>query len=397
MLAQYCSSSPAFLNLALELGFKISDTEENCGTLYYRLHSSDKDCQIESYEITYSVRYIEEHGRDELIDPWSLRHVVVHQRYFFTKNLSTWVVIQVPSSIRGQLERAISAAGSIGRLPATAGPHPMALHALFLISSQRHWDAYIKYLFEQHAEMSDVARFSSVGRQHKRDYALDFSNCQLLETLRSKIRRATVTLDAHSNNIKSFTRLLQSTSSLPSSAPQFSHPSQHELEAELQQHIHKTITQKKRLKMLLESSASTSKLLFQILSHRHASLVQSNIFSLTNFASIAADESKAMLGVTQSAQIDSRAMRNASLIALAYLPATLIATIFSSNLVQFPGGSAESGSGARFHREVAIFVVITGVLTIFTFGIAYLWGLRVERRERANNASNRLFNNTQTT
>lgn len=158
MLAQYCSSSPAFLNLALELGFKISDTEENCGTLYYRLHSSDKDCQIESYEITYSVRYIEEHGRDELIDPWSLRHVVVHQRYFFTKNLSTWVVIQVPSSIRGQLERAISAAGSIGRLPAAAGPHPMALHALFLISSQRHWDAYIKYLFEQHAEMVTLAR-----------------------------------------------------------------------------------------------------------------------------------------------------------------------------------------------------------------------------------------------
>lgn len=155
--------------------------------------------------------------------------------------------------------------------------------------------------------------------------------------------------------------------------------------------------------MLLESSASTSKLLFQILSHRHASLVQSNIFSLTNFASVAADESKAMLGVTQSAQIDSRAMRTASLIALAYLPATLIATIFSSNLVQFPGESAESGSGsgsgsgARFHREVAIFVVITGVLTIFTFGIAYLWGLRVERRERANNASNRLFHNAQTT
>ena len=34
----------------------------------------------------------------------------------------------------------------------------MALHALFLIASQRHWDAYIKYLFEQHSEMVTVAR-----------------------------------------------------------------------------------------------------------------------------------------------------------------------------------------------------------------------------------------------
>ncbi len=49
MLAQYCSSSLAFIDLALELGFKTSDTEENCGILYYRLHSSDEGCQIESY------------------------------------------------------------------------------------------------------------------------------------------------------------------------------------------------------------------------------------------------------------------------------------------------------------------------------------------------------------
>lgn len=51
-------------------------------------------------------------------------------------------------------------------------------------------------------------------------------------------------------------------------------------------------------------------------------------------------------------------------------------------------GSVGSESGAKFRREVAIFVFITGVLTVLTFAVEYLWGLRVERRERATNTIN---------
>ncbi|MCJ1248085.1 hypothetical protein MMC30_005300 [Trapelia coarctata] len=180
-----------------------------------------------------------------------------------------------------------------------------------------------------------------------------------------------MTLDVHFDSIENFIRLLHSISSLTTSAPQVSHPSTYELEAELRQQNHKIITQKKRLNMLLKSSASTSKLvrspplsifnhpaiiipahnpsinesdhppfspivqLFKILSHRHGSLVHSNIFSLANFASAAADESKAMFCVTQSARKDSRVMRTVSWIALAYLPATLIAVSSSSLLPPF--------------------------------------------------------------
>ena len=95
---------------------------------------------------------------------------------------------------------------------------------------------------------------------NKRDYALDFSKCQVLETLRTKVRRTIMTLTAHLSNIESFIRLSQSISSSPSSTSNFLHPSQEELEAELQQHIQKIITQKGRLEMLLKSSGVTSKL-----------------------------------------------------------------------------------------------------------------------------------------
>ena len=50
---------------------------------------------------------------------------------------------------------------------------------------------------------------------------------------------------------------------------------------------------------------------------------------MKDFASAASGESKSMLDVTQNARNDSSTMRVASLIALVYLPATLIAVSLS--------------------------------------------------------------------
>ena len=71
---------------------------------------------------------------------------MLYQRYHFDKAVSTWIFIQVPVSIQAQLERAIPEGEVIGNASAKVTPHPMALHALFLVSSQRHWAEYLKYL-----------------------------------------------------------------------------------------------------------------------------------------------------------------------------------------------------------------------------------------------------------
>ena len=96
---------------------------------------------------------MEEHCRDELEDPWSLRHAVVYQRYCFRNGFSTWILFQVPNSIQGQLQHAFSESRSNYPALRTSRPHPVALHALFLVSSQRNWDSYVKYLNKQYSEM----------------------------------------------------------------------------------------------------------------------------------------------------------------------------------------------------------------------------------------------------
>ena len=69
-----------------------------------------------------------------------------------------------------------------------------------------------------------------------------------------------MTLDAHSNLVKSVIQLSKNISTLSSSSHQFVNPSQPELQAELQQHIERVNGHKKRLSMLLESSESTSRI-----------------------------------------------------------------------------------------------------------------------------------------
>ena len=69
--------------------------------------------------------------------------------------------------------------------------------------------------------------------------------------------------------------------------------------------------------------------LFKILDYRNDEVVHENIFSLKDFASIASGESKSMLYVTQHARNDSRVMEVASLIAMVYLPASLITVSLS--------------------------------------------------------------------
>ena len=69
-----------------------------------------------------------------------------------------------------------------------------------------------------------------------------------------------MTLDAHSNIVKSAIQLSKDISTLSSSSHQFFNPSQPELQAELQQYIDRANSHKQRLSMLLESSESTSRI-----------------------------------------------------------------------------------------------------------------------------------------
>ena len=117
------------------------------------------------------------------------------------------------------------------------------------------------------------------------------------------------------------------------------------LESRLQQCLETVETHLQELKLLLDTSESTRLLvsthfghippskiyssdmwqLFKILDYRNDSTILENGFSLRRLAVTASSEGKLMLQIAEHTRKDSRTMRVASLIALIYLPASLVA------------------------------------------------------------------------
>ena len=104
-------------------------------------------------EITYNLYHVEQHGRSNLKDPWSIRQTAVYQKFSFNDERSTWTMVQLAKPIRNIIEKVI--AGAKPRSSTTRGHWllPILVHTMILTMSQRKWKTYIHYLAERLASL----------------------------------------------------------------------------------------------------------------------------------------------------------------------------------------------------------------------------------------------------
>jgi hypothetical protein len=123
-----------------------------------------------------------------------------------------------------------------------------------------------------------------------------------------------------------------------------------------------------QLSKILESRTSTSLRLINQTMQTNLSLIQhtttDTLHENTTVATIAKQSTK-----------DSKKLHALSFIATLYLPATLVATVFSSNLIQWKDSSDDPTTGHRKAHYVVVsefwvYVVITSVLTAATLLVA---------------------------
>lgn len=132
----------------------------------------------------------------------------------------------------------------------------------------------------------------------------------------------------------------------------------------------------------LYSKANPPSQLQQILTYRNDETSQRidgsiarQATALHDLARAAARDSEALASLGRRAQRDSRTVKVLTIVAAMYLPAALVATVFSSNLVQ----SVSSGEGAATaeHFQLASqfwqFPVVTLLLTVLTLGPVLAW------------------------
>lgn len=327
------------------------------------------------YELSYILQFVEKNGRNRG-DPWSLRQTGVYQQVTFDSRQSAWIFLQLSSSTRAALEKVLRSQ------PSSPGENdsPMTLHALLLGTTVDNWDEYIQNLSTQLRDVDEKACFSKIGAMPTHDYSITFSDMQTLQRLRHKILKTSSVL---TSCLDVATKLQEHCHRLDKLG--FT-PKSDKIEKSIEAYAADIQVHQQSVRVIMETLQSTFDLLSKIIEFRNIESLRSiieasekHIVFLKDLTLRIHHENCTSATLAVHTHKDTKAMKALTTIATTLLPASLMATIFSSNLVQVKQDGASDGQGT--HLVVAtqfwIYVVVTLALTVITLGctrlLEYQW------------------------
>ncbi|KAF2814367.1 uncharacterized protein BDZ99DRAFT_554904, partial [Mytilinidion resinicola] len=310
---------PSFIDIATAFGFKISNTDEYFTTCYQRLFRDNDDSsnltKFTRYDICFNIRYLEEHGRSGLSDPWSFRQMAVYQRHDFPQGRSSCILIQPPSTARETIERLLQASKE------QQNRSPLLIHLQLLKICARKWRWYLNYLSDGLRDMKDEITWARITKPQSN---AGFDQSQNLEVLRWKLRQARAILESNISVGSSILRHAKDiTPSLTRHRPMAIH-NHMQLKSELVHYISDLRMHRRKASDLLDSTGSLDLLILKLLDLRNYNVSNKNAAALKNLAEASSIESRLMVQIARHTSHDSRAMKFTSFIAVIFLPATLI-------------------------------------------------------------------------
>ena len=151
--------SAQFVDIVTAFGFKTSNTDEYYTTCHRQIGYGDGEAdaaKVHSYgehpkalriprlsnplDICFNVRYVQEHGRNDLADPWSFRQTALYQHHAFVDNTSAFVFIQCPSTATESLKHMIQCESWLEL------QSPQTIHLHFFKTCARDWRYYLNYV-----------------------------------------------------------------------------------------------------------------------------------------------------------------------------------------------------------------------------------------------------------
>jgi len=240
------------------------------------------------------------------------------------------------------------------------------LHTDFLTATCSTWREYLGGMRQTVNELNEKARFSRVGRACQHDYEITFTDVQRLQGLRQKLLRC-------SSMLESMLSICDGIELQCNDLGKHGVTSYH-THVQLEMHRSQLRGHRRAVDTLLTLTGDTSLLLSHILKYRSDELIEKSNDALQNSVAvlgrIANDtkrESEHMGRLSEQTNKDSRSMRVLTSVASLYLPATFVATLFSSNLIQMKGGASTDGATRLvLSKETWIYALVTVVLTIMT-------------------------------
>ncbi|KAK0514063.1 hypothetical protein JMJ35_003785 [Cladonia borealis] len=325
-------------------------------------------------EIAYTFRYVINNGRTEG-SPWSVRQTAVYQKTNLKTGCSIWILIQPNEAVLEHFK-------ALCLQSVDGTEHSMAPHLAFLSSARVYWKAYIGQLRLSLQELDEKACFSRVGKAQPGDYNVSISDGQQLQKIRHKLDRSMLMLGGILAIIKSCKTHCADVERAGSCRRE------HTIRLELSQLINYFNYCKTVIRSLKESSNGTADLLKQICDfyltdelRRSSKALEASMVALEHIAAAARTDNGDMLQLARYNREDTINLKTLTRITIVYLPGSLIATIFSSNLISFePLGAAYQPSRMVVSRQFWIYVIVTLGFTVLTLCVSVILERRRGRR-----------------
>lgn len=355
--------SPVILDVFHAFGAKVTGGDDPFFNLcHFAETGSLKEGQDRYLEICYILRSYEKHGRSNLTDPWSLRQMAVYQRYNMSKGTSMWILLQPFQRLKDSLWKDL-----YNWCPSA---HPLTLHALLASLEIFNWRWYLNDVRRNLLTFAEKAKHSST-KPKEVDYDASFVDCQRLQTACEKLLIAQEVLAANSKIASTIRKRLDIHEITSISRNAISRT----LSERMQDYLDRIEGFKRTVAALQQQTRDTETLLSKLISHRRVDLLNENTLALRVLAGEANKQSHALRTLAEKSGNDSRVVRVVTFIATLYLPASLIASIFSTGLIQLPEMEVQGGILA-VQPSIWVYILSSAALTALTLAIAHGWTRR---------------------
>ncbi|PVI08330.1 hypothetical protein DM02DRAFT_722620 [Periconia macrospinosa] len=370
-LASSISMFPPFMDFLSTFGFKLRAEDENFQCYHKCITRESSIC--DTVEFMYNIRYPAKHGRN-IQDPWSIRNTAVYQKYNCEQRSCIWVMLQ-PSEVDYQL---ISRWNEHSQDSYYQGKISSTIRLSLLWNAAHNWRPYMNYLESELSTLEEKALFSKVDEKTKIDFSVAFSDNQNIQHLRQRMRATHSALSATLDVTRGYEQMLCGNKSPIMHAYKASMKSSlRSYQAYLRNYI-------RTARNLLDSSTEISNILVHMLDYRNDDvLIRTNEASHANsehmrtIAAAAHQENKAIVALAEKSSNDSRVIRILTFVTIFYLPASLAASIFSSDLIQLnppnEPKSQEQGDILHVRKEIWILPALSVGLLAGTFLVIFIW------------------------
>lgn len=298
-------------------------------------------------EICYTIQHFQLHGR-QLEDPWSCREIGICQITSLPTLRSSYVLIEGPSQFNQVIEKLLG--DQVNRASRELEHHPLSVQVKLAIAATATWPSYLAYLEATVKDLHTIISFSEKTSNPK----VNFELVHPLDLFQHKTMRARSILQSVTNVVQMLVAQSSKLSSRYGTTTNLEVELTH-LISDLQDHIH-------TIDILSEKIQVTRALLIEICNHR---LAAQQFHLLANLNATAVRQTELAAALSRGAIIS----RISALLTLIYLPLSLAASIFSSDLISVKHGDRALTEGAA----VGWFLMVSLLLQGATAGFAWGW------------------------